>query len=174
MSMTKTERQELKSIVRQQFRVLRQEVEHRATEVANEAEHAINNRYTDEDEAWEAATTEAHRLVLEANTRINDLYRNLPGRYHEDDIYIGFRPPRRNQEKRADLRRLATSDIETKVADATLRLARQEADILRDLSLGALESEEARGFLAGIPAAAELVPLARLAELEADYNKDRT
>jgi hypothetical protein len=54
------------------------------------------------------------------------------------------------------------------VAGAKLRLNRQEADLLRDISLGALESDEARQFLTGIPAAAELVPLARMAELEAN------
>lgn len=165
--MNKTERAELKSVVRQQFRVLRQEIEQRATEVEAQAEYAIEQRYSDEDEAWASATAQAHAIVLEANKKVNDLFRDLPGRFHEEDAYVHWRAPRRNQGKRVDLRRLATVDIESKVAAAKLRLNRQEADLLRDLSLGALESEEARQFLVGIPAAAELVPLARLGELEA-------
>jgi len=165
--LNKTERAELKSVVRQQFRVLRDEVEHRATEVTAEAEHAVADRYAEEDHAWETATFQAHQLVLEANRQVNDLFRALPNRVHEEQMLVNWRLPARQQEKRHELRRLAKVDIDKKVADATLRLKRQEADLLRDLSVGALESEDARRFLGGIPAAAELVPLARLAELEA-------
>lgn len=165
--MNKTERTELKAVVRQQFRVLRQEVDQRGVEVVATAEHAIDAGYADEDEAWANAQAQAHAIALKATEEVNALFRDLPGRFHEEDAMLMFRPPRRNQKKRADLRRSASVDIEAKVAAAKLQLNRQEADLLRDLSMGALESDEARQFLFGIPAAAELVPLSRLAELEA-------
>lgn len=44
--------------------------------------------------------------------------------------------------------------------------------MLRTLAVGAIESEEARAFLAAIPSVSELVPAARLAELEASMTDD--
>ena len=52
---TKTERTELRGIVRQQFRVLRAEVDQREAEVIADAEEQINGKYADEDAAWAEA-----------------------------------------------------------------------------------------------------------------------
>lgn len=49
---------------------------------------------------------------------------------------------------------------------------RQEIDLLKELSAGALESDAAHGFLARIPKVAELVSDERLAELEAQFDDD--
>jgi hypothetical protein len=57
--------------------------------------------------------------------------------------------------------------IEAQIEGALMRLDREEADLLRTLAIGAIESEEARNFLSAIPTVAELVPASRLAELEA-------
>ena len=66
-----------------------------------------------------------------------------------------------------ELRRLANTRITAQVKGALLRLDRDEADLLRTLAVGAIESEEARIFLDRIPTVGELVSSARLAELEA-------
>lgn len=57
---------------------------------------------------------------------------------------------------------------------ALLRLSRQEADLLSELAIGVLESAEARAFLGAIPTVGELVPAARLAQLEAQFGADET
>lgn len=170
---SKTERLELRSIVRQQFKVLREEVTHRKTEVLADVEEEIASRYHDEDEAWEQATAAAYNVVADANRQVNEIFRNLLGQTHTEDQYVGWRPPRRDQQKKADLRKLATRKVDATVTGALLQLSRQEADLLRELAVGALESDEARGFLRSIPAAAQLVPLARLAELEAELGHDQ-
>ena len=54
------------------------------------------------------------------------------------------------------------------IVEEAIALDRQEADLLRTLAVGALESEEARAFLAAIPTVGQLVPAARLAELDHD------
>jgi hypothetical protein len=68
------------------------------------------------------------------------------------------------------LRREANADLSAKVKAALLKLDRDEADLLRNLSMEAIESEEARSFLSRIPSVGELVPAARLVELEASIS----
>jgi len=67
----------------------------------------------------------------------------------------------------AEYPQAAISDLNFKVRTAVLRLDRTEADLLRELSLDALESDEAKAFLSSIPSVSELVPGVRLAEIEA-------
>ena len=68
---------------------------------------------------------------------------------------------------RLALRHAALKDIEARAAAAVLSLSRQEVDLLEQLARVALESEEAMAFLASIPSVGELVPAARMDELEA-------
>jgi hypothetical protein len=56
------------------------------------------------------------------------------------------------------------------VQQALLALDRQEADLLRNLALDALETDAARGFLDRIPTVADLVPSRRLREIEAQFD----
>lgn len=163
---SRTERAELKTIVRSQFKVLRQEIEQRKAEVIADAEHQIADSYADEDERWSRAASLAHEAVLEANLKVNAAYRELIPE-HAESLYVVGRLPARPARKRVMLRQEAAARIGAQVEGALLRLARQEADLIRDLAMGALESAEARQFLASIPAVSELVPVARLAELEA-------
>lgn len=75
-------------------------------------------------------------------------------------------------EKREEMRRAAYSSLRSRVASATLRVHRQEADLLKSLATDALQSDAAQAFLAAIPTVAELVPAARLEELEAEFTPD--
>ncbi len=77
--------------------------------------------------------------------------------------FVAAQDPNRSQTHAALI-----AAIPNQVGDAKLKLARQEMDLLRDLSVGALKSEQAQQFLASIPSVGELVPRVRLAELEND------
>lgn len=171
---TKAERTELRSIVRQQFKVLRAEIEQRELEVVADAEQQISERYTDQDQAWANAAHLAHEVVMEANRRVNDIYREHVGDTHLESLYIGARFPVQPNRRRSELRSVAVSKIRAQVKAAQLLLDRQEADLLRTLGVGALETEEAHAFLAGIPTVGQLVPAARLAELEASLSEDES
>lgn len=166
---TKAERAELRSIVRQQFRVLRHQVEQRQAEVVADAEAQISDRYIEQDKAWSDAAHLAHEAVLEANRAVNDIYRVLMGHQHIESMYVLARFPPQPVRHRVELRSVAVTRIAAQVKSALLQLDRQEADLLRHLGMGALETAEAHAFLGTIPTVGQLVPAARLAELEAEF-----
>ena len=164
---TKTERNELKAVVRQQMKVLRAEVEQRKAELLADVDEQIVARFSEDDQKWADAAHLAHEAVMEANRKVNDAYRELTGDRHVERMYVQATVPQKPARERIVLRKAAESRIEEQVAGALLKLQRQEADLIRTLAVGALESEEARAFLDSIPTVSELVPAARLAELEA-------
>lgn len=171
---TKSERSELRAIVRQQFRVLRAELDQREVEMIADVEDQIAERYKVEDQSWSAFQHQIHEIVLACNRQINDaLYEHgyeQKGSYER--IWVGTPNMIQPQGNRPDLRRHTHARIHAQVRSARLDLDRREADLLRTLSVGALESEEAREFLQSIPSVGELVPTARLAELEAQLGPD--
>lgn len=170
----KGERTELRSIVRQQFKVLRSEVEQRGIELVAELLGQVNVKYADEDAAWGVAAHGAHEAVLEANRQINDIYRELLGDRHIERMYVAAQVPTQPIKHRRLLEGEGRKRVEASVSAALLKLSRDEADLLRNLAVGALESDEARAFLSGIPSVGELVPAARLAELEAALGEPDT
>lgn len=182
----KGERTELKSIVRQQFKVLRAEVLQRQAELEAEAEQRIVARYRDVDDKREALTWKIAGVLETASREITDLLQGSNAvhgterRYGWDDdepvevsverpVELHFPTIHWRTEDRVQLRRALVTAIHAEIKGALLQLDRQEADLLRTLAVGALESEEAHKFLTSIPSVAELVPAARLKELEAQF-----
>jgi len=166
---TKGERAELKSIVRQQFKVLRAELEQRELEMLANLEDQIADKYATEDQTWAALQHEVHEAVMAANRAINDaIYKHgYAEKGPTERSWVAEPHMKQPQERRMDLRRHAHSRIREQVRAARLDLDRREADTLRTLAVGALETSEAQAFLEKIPTVGELVPTARLAELEA-------
>jgi hypothetical protein len=165
---TKSERTELRSIVKQQFKVLRAELAQRQLEMYAEVEDEITARYSDDDATWSGLMHEVHEATMEANRRINDALYNAGYQKKSGTERMWINTPRIDQptEDRHQLRRTAKTRIDAQVKAAGLRLDREEADLLRTLGIGVIESEEARLFLQRIPTVGELVSSARLAELE--------
>lgn len=165
---TKAERAELRSIVRQQFKVLRSELAQRQLEMYAEVEEEISARYADNDRSWSGVMHEVHEATMEANRRMNDALYNAGFQTKGSTERMWIRTPDIAQptEERHQLRRAAKARIDSQCKAAGLRLDREEADLLRTLGVGAIESEEAREFLQRIPTVGELVSSARLAELE--------
>lgn len=171
---TKGERTELRSIVRQQFKVLRAEVLQREAEMLAEVENEISDKYSEQDQGWTALMHEVHEATMEANPRINDaLYKaGYQVKGGSERMWVMTPTIKQPTKDRQALRYHATTRIRAQVKGALLRLDREEADLLRNLAVGASESDEARAFLSSIPSAAELVPAARLQELEASLKQD--
>ncbi len=172
--MTKTERAELKQVVKSQFRVLREEIEQRELEVIADMENQVNEKYRDEDEAYGRATVVAQELLVEMNQKVNDTFREIFGDAFVEGQYVSIILPNRQQStiKRSHLVRAGRAQVAAQAKGAVVRLKREEADLLKELAVGALESDAAKEFLASIPAVGELVPRARLAELEASLDDD--
>jgi hypothetical protein len=175
---TQAERRELRSVVRQQFKVLRSEVEQRRAELVAEAAEQVRRRYAAADKQVDDLNWKISEIVDQANKDIRDAVKacgdaeDSAGRWGWSGA---IQPPRvmRKGEDRFSLNTALTTGIDATAHEALLRLSRQEADLLRQLALGALESEEARAFLASIPSVSELVPASRLQELEAAFDERR-
>ena len=81
------------------------------------------------------------------------------------------RTPKFAEQRKITKRIRVQSNLESKVREALADLDRQEANMLRQLTLDAIEGDAARKFFEGIPTISALVPMSRLAELEASFEE---
>ncbi len=173
--MTQAERRELRSVVRSQFKVLRAEVEQRRKELGAQAAEQVRQRYAAADKQVDDLNWKIEHIVDQANKDIRDAVKAVQG-----DSGGGMwqwsgpvRAPKvgHEREDRYALNSALGTGIDAQAKAALLTLERQESDLLRQLALGALESDEARAFLASIPSVGELVPASRLQEIEAAFDE---
>ncbi len=168
MTMSKGERDELRRLVRQRTKVLREEVKARTAELAADVEQKLMARFYDRDQKRLQAEREIQAIVDEANDKVAEALGKVDSQL--TGVGRSMIPPGRifwDQTDRFALRAAAMKDIEARAQAAILSLSRQEVDLLESLARGALESDEAMAFLAGLPSVGELVPAARMDELEA-------
>lgn len=172
---TKGERTELRSVIRQQFKVLRAEVIERQAELSAQLEDEVARRFAQQDKEWNDLMFQINEAAREANRKINDLL-------YEADHQVKDGTERwlinlnsydigklRKGDGRTEFKQRGHAHLNAQVKGALLRLDRDEADLLRALATTAMESEEARTFLTRIPTVGELVSAARIAELESSY-----
>lgn len=165
---TKAERAELRTLIRQRFRVLRADVEARKAELKAEVEERITVKYAAADKAWADAMYLIDEAKREANRKVNDILRGLDlEEYDFDKEYdvVVVRQIVKPVKQRAALRSESGARIDAQVKAALLELDRQEAELLTRLVVDALESEAARAFLSQIPTVSSLVPAGRLLAL---------
>jgi len=167
---TKGERTELRSLIRQRFRVLRAEVVQRQAELEAELQARVTARFADEDKAWADGMYLIEEAAREANRKANDILRDMKieglDLEGKDFAIIVTRDINKPHAARTNLRREGLARIAAQVKGAMAQLDRQEVDLLTRLAAGALESDEARAFLGEIPTVSSLVPAVRLLELE--------
>lgn len=165
---TKGERTELRSLIRQRFKVLRAEVEARRAELAVELEERIAAKFAAEDKLWADAMFLIEEATREANRKANDVLRGLDiDSFDTSREYriVSARDIAKPTAERNVLMRNGTKRIEAQVKSALLQLDGQEADLLTRLVANGLETDEARAFLGEIPTVGALVPADRLLEL---------
>jgi hypothetical protein len=170
------ERRELRAVVRAQFKVLRTEVKQRESELLADAERQLVERYRDEDKRVEDLNFQITEAARKAQREIDDLMRAFGagedgGRFGTYAGKLTLRGVSRASEDRTQLHRALDAGVKQQVAQALLALDRQEADLLRALAMESLESSAARAFLDRIPSVGELVPAARLREIEAAFDQ---
>jgi hypothetical protein len=172
--LTPGERRELRAVVRQRMKVLRADIAQRRAELISEAETRLVERYRADDKALDDLNFAIQQVADQASKDITDLI--LAARGESDGVSI--RRPIRLQvprltnytEDRRQLHRAMEAGVEAQVKNALLDLDRREADLLETLALSSVESDAARQFLANIPTVADLVPSARLREIEAAFD----
>lgn len=167
---TKTERSELRSLIRQRFKVLRAEVNARRAELLVELETRVDQHFAADDKRWSDAMYLIEEAVREANRKANDILRGLDidqlDTSRDYDV-VRFRGIAKPTADRNVMLRNGVKRIDAQVASALLQLDGQEADLLTRLVATGLESDEARAFLGEIPTVSALVPADRLLALEA-------
>jgi hypothetical protein len=168
-SITAGERRELRSVVRGQFKVLRAQVKRREAELRAEIESELLEKYREQDRAIAEAQAEVDRIRQDAEREVAKVAERLR-EAHPDltagrDRYAPLTLIAINH-NRTQIHRALMASIPDKIGDANLALDTQEMNLLRQLSEGALDSDEARGFLGSIPTVGELVPRVVLREIE--------
>lgn len=169
---TPGERRELRTVVKGQFKVLRAEVKRREQELKAEIESELLSHYRAEDEAIHQARLDARRLVEDCARAVQAVGAVLKEQHPDLEVEAGMTrfggiDIKASNPQRSQLHRALVAAIPNKVGDANLSLDRQEVDLLRQLSEGAIETDNAKSFLSVIPTVGELVPTARLKELAA-------
>jgi len=165
--LTPGDRRELRSLVKKQFAVLRNDVKRRKDELVSEIHSELLRRYrTQDDQIKQAhlAAQAARRTYFDELGKIAaGLQEMNPGLDVRVSEYgtggIAVSDPSRSQLQKALL-----AAIPQQIADASTKLDQQELELLRDLTVGALSTDQAHDFLSKIPTVGELVPKARLPE----------
>ena len=175
--MPAAERRELRTVVRTQFKVLRAEVDQRRAELVAEAAEKVRQKYAASDKQVDDLNWRIEQIVDQANKDVRDAVKAVQGESEAGTwTWSGaIRAPHvahRNEDRYA-LNGALTAGIDAQAKQALLTLERQEADLLRQLALDALDSDEARAFLGRIPTVAELVPASRLLEIEAAWDEKK-
>jgi hypothetical protein len=133
-------------------------------------EEEIATVFSAEDEAFRDVVAYVEELMKKANAEIDR-------RCDELGIRRAFRPrlmmamsgrgENASKERRAELRRAAEARAESDMLKAKKEIRRTFTDALEMLAIGALNSDEARAFLAQMPRPEALMPEVRLADLDA-------
>lgn len=175
--MNKTERDELRRVIRTQLKVLRADVTAREAELKTDLEAKITAHFAASNKEWEDFKFTLRQVLDAANREGNDLARSFYGNeswgLDADQTLFGLishvlSKPGVGQE--TQMRREGYARISEQVAQALQRLNRLEADLTKELAITALESADARAFLARIPEVSELVPADRVAQIVADIS----
>lgn len=178
MAMSKAERDELKQLVKRRMKVLRADVAQREAELRNEVAANVKQDMKGEDQVWAQVAHALGEAERSANRQANDALRTLLGaeRWPNElrliqaaDAFTLRNRLAQDQAGSTPMRQALIRDgeqrITTMVKDAQRKLERIETDLLTDLAVGALESDEAKAFLARIPTVGELVSAERLREI---------
>ncbi len=175
--MNKSERAELRSLLRNRFKVLRSDVVARKAELHAELDHQLAEKYAARDLEYERALGRLQEAVKEANRTANDIARELWGERwpttYDKSLVQGTPPEKPGVHERSQERRNGINAIEARVQQALTELARQENELLTELAVAALETAEAKEFFGRIPNVADLVPAYRLAQLAGPGGNDK-
>lgn len=165
------ERAALRAAVRTRMKVLRSEIDLREKQLLADVEAELAKRLRVDRTEIDDFRADLKAFVEKCNTQLDEMVRQRgdlfgpDGRWtrphHMSVPYINERPNDRDQ-----LRRALLQQARLKIHQARRDIDVLESDLLMNLAVDALESEQAKAFLARIPALDQLVP-GTVAELEA-------
>lgn len=174
--MNRTERTELRGVIKRRMKVLRADIEARRRELYLDIDAELEREYEADVKKWDDLQFLVGQAVDETNRRVNDLYRQhygfeVWGEKYDRHLIAAVAPESPKGERYVE-RTTRRARVDSTVAGAFVELDRREADLLEELATGALESAEAKEFMARIPKVSELVPASRLEELTANVTDE--
>ncbi len=168
--MTRRDRDDLAALVRRRERVAKTAAAQRSAELMADFEQKLAAVYKSTDDAWRDITETAKRVVADADAQVAQRCRDLgipeTLRPRLDLSWYG-RGESASKERRAELRKVASSRIAALEKQAKTTIERQSVDVQTQLLAGGLESADARRFLESMPTVETLMPPLNVAELEA-------
>jgi hypothetical protein len=168
--MTRAERSDLLSLVKARARVAKSDAEARKAELLADFEAQLATEYDRQDERW----AEAERRVGLAMAQLNADIRQV---FDDEGVHPRFRPkadvhwwPRGenvSKERRAELRKVATSRLDAQARQAKAMIDAASVDAQTRLIADGLTTDAARRFLEDMPTPETLMPGLRLDVIEA-------
>lgn len=175
MPMSKADAAALRTVVRQRMKVLRADVNQRRAEMIAESREQVSRDMSGEDQLWSNIEHGLGELEREFLRRANDLIREQVGRdrWPNERRVVQTIPVTEIRRAATDsktpnayqLAHAAAGRIDAMVQAAYHKLDRIEADLIAELTVGVLETEEGKSFLNRIPTVGELVSAERLREI---------
>jgi hypothetical protein len=163
--LTPGDRRELRSLIKKQFAILRNDVKRRKDELVGEIESELLRRYRQQDERIEQARRDLSAAKRDYETVCQQIMGALQELEPTLSLSVGYNGLLVSDPSRSQLHKALIASVPQQIADASTRLDQQELNLLRELTIGALDSDAAQQFLGRIPTVGELVPKARISEL---------
>jgi len=155
--------------VRLRVKVTKNEVDKHVTRMLADVEAQLAAQYPSTNAAWKEITKQAEDYIAQVDKEIAERCRAL-------GIPEEFRPGlslswyRRGENavssRRAELRKVAQTELAARAVDAKAEVDRQAVIQLTRLAEGALETADAKQFLEAMPSAEELMSPIALRDLE--------
>jgi len=167
--MSKSERNELAALLRRREKLAKADVDRVAAERLVDFEASMAEQFDARDEVRRETVERLEQDVLALNERIADEIeaRGVPRRSPTAHVAWLSRGENITAERRAELRKVATTRIAAEAKLAKVAVERASVDLQGELVAGGLESGEARSFLERMPKADALLPRLDVAELDA-------
>ncbi len=176
-TMTRSERTDLAALVRQRAKLYKTAAKQRAKELVADFEKQLTTIFSyDDDETWKAAYASAEQAVKGAEIAVAERCRELgiPTQF-APGISMGWRGQgeQGSKERRADLRRMAKTQIDALEAAAMTRIDEASVDQQTALVTDGLTSEAAHLFLEQMPTAENLMPVLDVDEVKTLLSSDK-
>lgn len=160
MTMSRTERNELISLLRRRAKVAKQDAEALAASMIARVEEQLSASFEADDVRWKDAIARTQKAVEELNERISQelTAEGLPERFHPGaGIAWHQRGETKEAYRRHELKSVARARITERLTQAKADIDRAVVAIESDL-LAVTTGEAARDYLLGMPTAENLLP----------------
>lgn len=168
LPMTRSDREELKSLARQRARVEKAGVEERKAAVLADVEEQLSAIFKANDEDWAHLTTAADQAVREADQQIAEIcrQRGIPEDFRPSlSVHWYSRGANAQASRRAELRKAAERRIDAEAKAAKLAIDRATLEIQTELAVAALTTDSAKRFLETMPTLPQLMPVVDVRQL---------